>query len=168
MCQCWFMVFVFFHLALNGLTMHSELRNWHEWRRRAACAVRPLAGRNGQDAGPGNGREEKFARCLRSERRAAARHRPVACATQQSGHRDFRIRVQGLPSPPACENCSRPFISNFSAPGSYCLHSSRSGLLPSILFDIRSSWLDTTVTQADTGDGTIFQRAATGGLISHN
>ena len=31
----------------------------------------------------------------RSERRVAARHRPVACATQQSGQRHFGVRVHG-------------------------------------------------------------------------
>ena len=52
---------------------------------RPACAVRPLAGRNGKGVGSGNKRAEKSARPLPSERRVAARHRRVACATYRQG-----------------------------------------------------------------------------------
>ena len=39
---------------------------------------------------PGNRRAEPFACFPHSERRVAARHRPVACATHRSGHRLLR------------------------------------------------------------------------------
>jgi len=61
--------------------VEPELRNKNGWHRRPACAVRPLAGRKGRDTGTESRRAKKFKRFPRSERRVAARHRPVACAT---------------------------------------------------------------------------------------
>ena len=71
-----------------------ELRNRNGWHRRPACAVRPLAGRKRPDAGAENRRAKKFNRFSRSERRVAARHRPVACATQRIGRRHYGVRVK--------------------------------------------------------------------------